>query len=273
MKRIIHMSDLHVGHEDLGDRFRAIIRNLKSEKEDKPEEYVILITGDLVDTANQVRYDEVKTGLDSLKDFGFKHILLVPGNHDYGSGSKAEKKFVRLFKQTFFDKQIQYPKLDIIGDRDGDIAFIALDSMAEELHWYDELFGDGELGERQLQDLKLLLHRDDVRSCRFRVIYLHHHPFDAFPLYQLKDSEELKGVLKDTIKTEISIDALLYGHNHLGKVHNGHWGIPRCYDAGTATGKERHSYIDWFPWFKIKISTRCIRLDKPVYYDYVIDLL
>lgn len=275
MKKIIHMSDLHIGYDDLGDRFRTIVRNLKAEKRDNPEGYVLVITGDLVDNANQERYDEVKTGLDSLKTFGFKHILVVPGNHDYGTGSHGDKKFVRLFKQTFFDKQVPYPKLDIIGDSDGEIAFIGLDSMAEELHWYDELFAEGELGITQLQSLKDLLHSDEVKSCCFRAIYLHHHPFDAFPLHQLKDSESLEDTLKDTIKSGISIDALLYGHNHLGKVHNGSWNmsISRCYDAGTATGKERSSMIDWLPWFKIKVSTRCIRLDEPPRHDYVIELL
>ena len=44
------------------------------------------------------------------------------------------------------------------------------------------------------------------------------------------------------------VDALLYGHNHAAKVRNGAWDIPRCYDAGTATGKGdgviRHRVID-----------------------------
>jgi hypothetical protein len=34
-----------------------------------------------------------------------------------------------------------------------------------------------------------------------------------------------------------NIDALLYGHNHAGKKANGNWGIPRCYDGGSATRK------------------------------------
>ena len=41
--KVIHMSDLHVGYQNLGDRFRTIIRNLMFEKNDKPEDYVIIM--------------------------------------------------------------------------------------------------------------------------------------------------------------------------------------------------------------------------------------
>jgi len=265
MKRIIHMSDLHVGHEDLGDRFRTIVQHLIFEKGDKADEYVIVITGDLVNDANDIKqYYEVKTGLDSLRQAGFSYILVVPGNHDYGTGDKGDKKFVKAFKDCFFGKEIEYPKKDII---DG-IAFIGLDSMADELHWYDRLWSQGELGKKQLQRLEKMLKTKQVKDCKKRVVYLHHHPFDAWPLHQLKDSEGLGEVVQG------KIDAILYGHNHAGKVHNGHWEIPRCYDAGTATLKERNELMQLFPWFKIKSSIRVINLEQDeAQFDYELPLL
>ncbi len=45
-----------------------------------------------------------------------------------------------------------------------------------------------------------------------------------------------KDALEKTLKGH-AIDALLFGHNHDGKVWSGAWGIPRVYDAGTSTGK------------------------------------
>lgn len=50
------------------------------------------------------------------------------------------------FKQNFHGtKDVTYPVKTIIDD----IAFIGLDSMAEELHWYDRLWAEGELGKDQ----------------------------------------------------------------------------------------------------------------------------
>lgn len=111
MKKIIHMSDLHVGYENLGDRFRTIIRNLIFEKGDKANEYVIVTTGDLVDDANDtMRYDEVKNGFERLEQAGFENILIAPGNHDYGTGSHGDKKFVKIFKQVFFGEEVTFPR-------------------------------------------------------------------------------------------------------------------------------------------------------------------
>ncbi|MHC4518162.1 MAG: metallophosphoesterase family protein [Planctomycetota bacterium] len=272
MKKIIHMSDLHVGHENLGDRFRLIVRNLVFEKGDKPNDYVIVMTGDLIDDANDLmRNDEVRAGLDTLIQAGFEHILVVPGNHDYGTGMHGDKRFVKTFKQAFFGKDVEYPKKDIIGD----IAFIGLDSMAEELNWYDEHCAQGELGENeQLVRLEKILKKEDVRKCKKRVLYMHHHPFDSFPFHELKDSKELGELLRGVIRGGISIDALLYGHNHLGKIHNGRWQISRCYDAGSATRKERPDWISWLPWFEPKSAIRLINLaKKEPLYDYELALL
>lgn len=270
MKRIIHMSDLHVGHEDLGDRFRMIVKNLIFEKGDKPDRYVVIISGDLVDDANDfARFGEVQTALDSLRQAGFKKILMVPGNHDYGSGDHGDKKFVPVFKKVFYNEEFEYPRVDVI---DG-IAFLGLDSMAEELHWYDEFFSQGELGKKQLARLAKALRTKKVKDCDKRVVYLHHHPFDAVPLHELKDSAKLQATLEAAMKDGISIDAILYGHNHNGRVHNGHWGISRCYDAGTATLKKRSKIVSWMPWGKVASAVRIIKLDEPPQSDYVIDLL
>jgi 3',5'-cyclic AMP phosphodiesterase CpdA len=259
MKKIIHMSDLHVGYKDNAKRFYEVIERIKLKGGNFAGEYVIVITGDLVDNANFGEgYDDVKVGLKSLKVAGFKHILLVPGNHDYGTGNRGDKKFVKLFQQAFYEDGQEFPRKDIIED----VAFIGLDSMAEELHWHDEIWAEGEVGRQQLGALKVLLEDDAVTSCKKRVIYLHHHPFDFRPLHQLKDSSKLKEVLIGAIKGGVSIDAIFYGHNHEGKEHNGKWGIPRCYDAGTATLKPRPKYVDWLPWFKTRSSVRIIDFQK-----------
>ncbi|MCK4829991.1 metallophosphoesterase [bacterium] len=260
MKKIIHMSDIHVGFRDHAQRFQRLTERLIQEMGMHAADCVIVITGDIVNNANnQDAYSRAKATLDVLKKNGFVNILLVPGNHDYGTGRKGNKKFVNLFKEVFYAEFVEFPKKVIIDD----IAFIGLDSMAEELNWYDKLFAEGELGKKQLSALSGLLLDDlDVQSCRKRVIYLHHHPFKWRPLHQLKDSNKLKKILIEVMKKGISIDALLFGHNHEGNAHNNMWGIPRCYDAGTATLKPRPKILRRSNWFQVKAAVRLIDLEN-----------
>lgn len=241
MKKIVHFGDLHIGYKDLGERFNCICSNLIFEKE-PAEDYVVVITGDLVDNALEpANFTEAKMYIEKLEERGFK-VLVVPGNHDYGNGAYGRKKYVAQFKDVFFGTtDIEYPKLDIIEN----IAFIGLDSMAEELDWTDRLFAQGELGSKQLKRLKTMLASAEVSNCEYRVVYLHHHPFDPRFLRELKDANKLGLILQASGK----IDALLYGHNHHGKKHNGKWKIHRCYDAGSTTSKENapayHRIIDF----------------------------
>jgi predicted phosphohydrolase len=158
--------------------------------------------------------------------------LVVPGNHDYGTGVIGNKKFVGLFKKKYYgSRRISYPKLDIIDE----IAFIGLDSTEEELNGFDRFFSEGELGETQLRRLKRILKKSLVAN-RKKVVYLHHHPFDYKVGMQLKDSDDLRDIIEN------KIDMLLFGHYHVdsasaNKIYHFIWGIPRCYNAGSSTHK------------------------------------
>ncbi len=235
MKKIIHLSDLHVGYPGLAERFASMAQEIAFLKE-PADDYVIVITGDLVDRASQENYETVGAVIDHLAGKGFR-VLVVPGNHDYGTGTFGEKRWVGKFKQHFFPaSDATYPKLDLVTDESPSgkldtVAFIGLDSMAEELHWYDALGANGELGREQLGRLETMLSTSEVSGCSKKVVYPHHHPFDPRFMHELKDASELKRVIAG------KVDCLLYGHNHQGKVRNGKWGIPRCYDGGSSTHK------------------------------------
>lgn len=267
MKKIIHLSDLHIGYKHSKQRFMNLIDYLKIKLPDSLAQYVVVVTGDLVNNANKKdSYTDAQNCLDYLKQLGFKAVLVIPGNHDYGTGNLGKKKFIKLFKKVFFKKEIDYPKIDIIDD----IAFIGLDSMAQELNWYNELWAQGQLGNKQLIELEMILNKEKIKACAKRVIYLHHHPFKWRPLHELKDSLKLHKVLKKIMDKGISIDAILFGHNHEGNSHNGKWGIPRCYDAGTATLKSRPKYVEWTPWFKVRALIRIIDLCNDPEFDYIL---
>lgn len=231
MKTIIHLSDLHFGYEDCSSKFHALIDNITFLKQ-PASNYIVLITGDVVENAyHNELIDEAAGAIGQLEERGYR-VLVIPGNHDYGTGIKGDYKFVDLFKEKYFKSlDISYPKLDIIDE----IAFIGLDSTAEELHKLDRFFSEGELGKGQLLRLKNMLEEQEVIK-RKKVVYLHHHPFDFKLGMQLKDSKALKRII------EYKIDMILFGHYHAdpvsaGKIFNGAWGIRRCYNAGSSTHK------------------------------------
>jgi len=229
MKKIIHLTDTHIGYKDLSTKMGDIITRIIFTKENASN-YIIVHTGDVVEDATRDgSYEEALAHFKRLTDAGFT-VLYAPGNHDYGTGIVGSSKYVNKFKKHFFGiKNVEYPIKTIIDN----IAFIGLDSMAEEIHWYDRFFAEGELGEKQLNRLADVFKSDDVKNCKYRVVYLHHHPFHPKAFHHLKDSDELGNRLKEN-----KVSALLFGHNHDGKIWNGCWGIPRVYDGGTSTGKE-----------------------------------
>jgi 3',5'-cyclic AMP phosphodiesterase CpdA len=270
MTWILHMSDPHIGYPGTLESFRRLVRGFTNSPHIEPGETVVILTGDIVHRARGMEdFELVARELQPLRSAGFRRLLAVPGNHDYGRGTRTDKRFVPLFKQVFFGGERSYPKLDIVDD----IAFIGLDTMAEELNWYDQLWAEGEIGQDQLSRLAALLEDGEVRECRRRVIYLHHHPFDWQPFHQLKDSLALGEALKVAMGERVSIDAILYGHHHRGRSSNGHWGIRRCYDAGTSTLKPRHRVQRMLPWFKeIHNSTRIFDLEGEPSEDRLVHL-
>ena len=259
MTQILHMSDLHIGYPGTIERFRMIVRGLERSLHIDPENTVVVITGDLVNHVREENdYLVAREEIVSLENLGFKKVLVIPGNHDYGRGSVADKKLVPIFKRVFYRQEVSYPTLDIIDE----IAFIGLDTMAEELNWYDRVWAEGEIGPDQLERLRQILSDREIKSCSRKVIYLHHHPFDYQPFHQLKDSDDLERVIEEARGKGLLIDAILYGHHHRGRSKNGHWGIPRCYDAGTATLKPRNRVQKMLPWFReVRNATRIMDLD------------
>lgn len=235
--KIIHLSDLHIGYPGCEDRFRVIVENIIVFCENT-RDYVIIITGDIVDKGKKKEQLVIaRAQIQLLENAGFM-VLVVPGNHDYGSGIFPRKKFGRQFNNYFYGiPDIDYP---ILGHPKSpglinDIAFIGVDSMEAEVEERDYMFGaEGRIGETQLAELDELLKSDIVMNCKKRVVYLHHHPFKQRTSHGLHDVTELKRVLM----TNGNIDCLLFGHNHDGFKWNEFWGIKRCYDAGSATSKK-----------------------------------
>lgn len=239
MKKIIHLSDLHTGAGDNLDRTpEAITDALLERYSGREDEFVIVITGDLVERASPgdlSLYALVQEQLNRLTAAGFE-LVLVPGNHDLGTGSNGDPRMVRIFEESFYGDVKRFPRLFCKGG----IAFVVLNSLAEELHWFDKRFAQGEIGDVQLDYMVHQFLRAESRACEKRVLCLHHHPFDWLPLHQLRDNEKLQSTLEERvmgIADGVTVDAILYGHNHRGNDRCDEWQIPRAYDAGSATLK------------------------------------
>ena len=222
--RILHISDLHIGKEETDvDEWRQaekIVRRVVrawGDDEDKP---LVLITGDVVDDGREVEFIEARRILRPLHRAGFQ-VAALPGNHDYGwNGSHAQEKRFKLFKRYLLgiETRVTYP---FVPYADDDVTVITLNSMQAETGFWDGLLADGELGDRQLNELGELITtlRDERKKTHKIVVALHHHPF-LFPgdpplkkakellAHRLKDGADLMRLLSGRI------DALLFGHEH-----------------------------------------------------------
>ncbi len=264
--KIIHLSDIHLKREKnkrpkTNQRFEHIVNKLNAL--DNKAEHIIIITGDIVESVSKKMLSETcptknpyiaaKNLLDKI-DTEFKKILIVPGNHD--SGRKGfigfSSSFFDSFSNTFssfmgepfnsfarsksiaIDSSLQVETFPTCYE-ENDALFIGLNSMEGELKDKLNLWADGEIGDEQLDRLNILLEyvQKNNKKC---VIYLHHHPFESGFYKALGDNDdfiELLQVYKD------SVEAVLFGHNHIGAVHLNKYGIKRWYDAGSTTRKEK----------------------------------
>ncbi len=242
MKKIIHLSDLHIGASMAGKyarRFENIVQNMGRKIAD-PENYIIVITGDLVDVAYIDTYEKAKISLDTLHGFGFKEVFIAPGNHDFSErfGVAANKTRVKMFNRIFFGvDQIDYP--DVRFSKDRMIAFIGVNSLQGYFASRQySVMARGKIGAEQLRKLENRLTEDpDVRNAGRVVVYLHHHPFNGLRKgHKLMDAYDfLKVILRAG-----NVDALLFGHNHFGYDWNGFLeSVHRCYDAGSSTRRQK----------------------------------
>jgi len=237
MKKIIHLC--HLNNNERFQQIAAKLRLLCPISGD----YVVLITGDIVDKGKtEGAFQRAKELIDQeLVQPGYQ-VLIVPGNHDYGTGIMSSNTVAAEFKKTFYgNANAAFPRLDIVGDDGNQIAFIGLDTSISSFGSFAG--ADGEIGTTQLKALAGLL-KTEVSDCEKVVVYMHHNPLVKFEVMNLDDAYQLKVVLQ----AARNVDALLFGHKHSGKNACGSWGIDRFYDGGTATAHKgdpsRHRLID-----------------------------
>jgi 3',5'-cyclic AMP phosphodiesterase CpdA len=232
--KIIHLSDIHVGKSKNTKNFQIIVNWLIDHRAEH-EANVVIITGDAVDDGSLGQYREVRNQIDILEQAEFE-VLVVPGNHDYGSnGIVEEDECVARFKEFICSKSYPYVK------QIGDCSFVLLDSMLEEMKEYDLWGAQGKLGKAQLSELDRIL--DEQRNNnpdQKIVIALHHHPFYYNYFLELRDSDLFKKVI------DKRINCLLFGHKHVENRFDDkqiQYGIDIIYASGSSTERDENGHL------------------------------
>ncbi len=265
MKKIIHLSDIHVGGinrkkfggENLTVIFNRIIDNIIISDKIQNDSTIIVITGDIAHRVNQDSYCTVKNRLENLNKKGFD-IFLVPGNHDYKKGKVYKKKyisnFLKAFSELLFENNIhvtdennkQFPIAKIVDEgTENSIALIGLDSMEGKItNCKKRRKGRGSFGKPQLIRLNELLSHERIINSSKKIICFHHRLLKKDRKPEIDDWKTLHEVILKHNNLGTKIDAILYGHKHDGISEPNMWGIvPRCYDGSSSTGRRRRKKI------------------------------
>jgi 3',5'-cyclic AMP phosphodiesterase CpdA len=242
MKKIIHITDLHVGVPSCSAAIEDVVARIVGQCD--PAEHVVVVTGDMVDNAKKT--DAVAaawgTTLAPLRNNGFV-LVVTPGNHDFGGGAAIYPEYAEAFYQIVGPKE--WP--DLIVVRDGGITFIGIDSQTERMRWSfglpeedgsihsDELVeSDGLVGwvsKAQRMALPGIIGKARASGDKV-VVHLHHDPLSNRISMGLGNRQMVQPILAG------HIDGLLCGHTHQWLSHAGEWRIPHFYNGGSTGGKD-----------------------------------
>lgn len=261
MIQIFHISDLHFGkdftinvpgHTDNVKKLLRGVHRLMNKDKHKQSQKYLLITGDIVDDGKNHEYDMVKED-EGLSQFllnpppGFKSILLVPGNHDYGTqgnaySENASTRFEELatalnvppsINQFGYQFRSKRPHVIVLEDENNvRVLSIGLNSCK----WKGlSDFARGEIGEDQLDEFNKLLNKREYADC-WKLVYLHHRPYDV----KRKLIMELEDAAGLTKITEPIVDVIAYGHQ--GKMEEPAGDSPAQMSVVQKKGPGDHTY-------------------------------
>jgi 3',5'-cyclic AMP phosphodiesterase CpdA len=246
--KILHASDLHIGKKlltpftDETKESKGLINDIINDKSGiNGKDFLILFTGDTINDGDE--FIDAKKILTKLPEAGFKKVMVLPGNHDYGlAGNMANKKSYKLFKEHLGEfrggsKGREFP---YVAEFKG-VTVVGLDSMQGEMEDEAGLLADGQIGAVQFNRLKKVLAeiRYTKKADHKIVLALHNHPFDLEGCWEsvhgLKDGEELMNLIR---LERYKVDVLLFGHEHDELTGYNLYGIPLIHMNDKSTRKE-----------------------------------
>ena len=229
MKKIAHISDIHIGSPYFVDEWGRYV--IKKVNEEKPE--ILVVTGDITDDGVLEMYEEAKKYLDEIN---VDKKILVPGNHDSRHAGYV------IFEKFFGSR---YPFYE-----DSKVAIFGIDSSQPDLN-------TGHIGREHYEEIKEKLSNPE----KFNILALHHH---LIPVPRTGRERQIPLDAGDVLElcTSSNIEMVLSGHRHL----RWWWNLDGTYfiTGGTATTKKLNGIS--YPSFNIieiykdKVSIREINV-------------
>ena len=211
-QRIILLSDLHLqGRKKERERTHRLVDAIAKNY----PEAVVIVTGDLTDSATLKQMKEAREILEKLA--ATNPILVVPGNHDYawkGNILRDEgwKNWVEVLGEPlgwpttgkgWMGANCEPKGIDGLGVwTTKHCAFFGIDSGDPE----DKVASaKGFISNKLADALKSSLRKHAKKT---RIAFLHHHPFSDGLFTKLHGSAQLMAALKD------NCELLMFGHDH-----------------------------------------------------------
>jgi predicted MPP superfamily phosphohydrolase len=165
-KRILHLSDLHIGLAEATQRRSYLKRHVRQLL---PTIDRVAVTGDLFDTPSEdlrASFDEFRH---DIEDGTKKRLLVVPGNHDMRAKGNAIGRFGR---QAEYVTDLEWSPIEV--DHDMQAVFFSFNSSET------GNFARGGVGLRQRLS-RADRHDEEIRRNNqvrdyFNVALVHHHP-------------------------------------------------------------------------------------------------
>lgn len=167
-KRILHLSDLHIGLAEATQRRSYLKRHVRTLL---PEIDRVAITGDLFDTPSEdlrASFDEFRR---DVEDATSRRLLVIPGNHDMRVKGNA---FGPLGRRAEYVTDLEWSPIEV--DDDMQTVFLSFNSSEA------GNFARGSVGLRQRLS-RAERHDDEIHRRKrvrdyFNIALVHHHPVD-----------------------------------------------------------------------------------------------
>lgn len=239
---IAHLSDLHLNTLLTDSNIKKIERLLDYIIEKRTDHLVI--TGDLVDNADESDLLLLRNHLYKRKLLNSKSLTIIPGNHDiFGGPQRAEDifdfpsrcrkvnfqeklaSFNKYFQETFDDctyisSDNNYPFLKELND---EVVIIGLNSIIEYSLSKNTFASNGEIKLEQFFEVEQIL-KNYCNENQVKIIAIHHH-FNKIKKTKRSIAGIWQNIEKQTMKlrkkkrlfnlfNKYKVDLIIHGHIH-----------------------------------------------------------
>lgn len=204
---IVHISDLHFGHDKCAFPWRQLQELLSDKVKALGDDTYLVLSGDITLKGSQVGFDDAQKFFSSLiKSSGINrsHILMCPGNHDFSKGENPPFSAFSTFAYAVRrDNEFDYSKYTFHAKKIGNVFFL----FANSAHHLDHTYGYVD------PDLFRFLEEETSRfeDCSHRVFVTHHHLLGQYQ----NDTSAIRNAYQLLYSLDkAGFGTLFHGHQH-----------------------------------------------------------